>query len=145
MSNSDISTGWWLAKRPDGSASGWAPSAYLEEFASKPPPPPPPPVAARAPPPGPPASNGFNSNGSSLPAARGKPAPPPAPSKRPAGRKPVPAPPPRDSGYNTTSTADGSANVTPRESGGSMAGGLAEALRQRQAAMSAKRDDEDEW
>ncbi|KAF2756601.1 hypothetical protein EJ05DRAFT_532504 [Pseudovirgaria hyperparasitica] len=121
--------GWWLAKRLDGSASGWAPSAYLEEHTPKPAPPPPPPVAPRIVP-TPPTANGT--------AAKAKPTPPAPPAKRPAGKRAVPAAPAaRDSGYST--------NDTPRDSNGSMAGGLAEALRQRQAAMKGKSADDDEW
>lgn len=123
--------GWWLAKRLDGSAQGWAPSAYLEEHiqAAKPTPPPPPPPAAR-PVPTPP-------NGSAA-AAKAKPTPPAPPAKRPAGRKPAPPPAPRDSGYSTAESASNGAQP-------SMAGGLAEALRARQAAMSKKEEDDDDW
>lgn len=127
-------SGWWLAKRKDGSASGWAPSAYLEEiFIRQSVPPPPPPVAAaRTLPPGP-IANGGASNGM----AKAKPVPPAPPSKRPIGRKPAPLGQARDSGGESGSS-------TP--SGGGLAGGLAEALRQRQAAMTAKRDgDDDDW
>ncbi|KAB8596068.1 hypothetical protein FH972_025779 [Carpinus fangiana] len=128
--------GWWLAKRQDGSQSGWIPEAYVQEYIPPAPKPAPPP-AARAVPPPPPASNG---------AAKAKPAPPAPPSKRPAaaGKKPAPpAPPARDSAYGTNSD---SGTATPQSNGGGgLAGGLAEALRQRQAAMSNKRDDEDDW
>ncbi|KAK0660917.1 Myosin-1 [Lasiodiplodia hormozganensis] len=126
--------GWWLAKRLDGSAQGWAPSAYLEEVvqAAKPTPPPPPPPTGR-PVPTPP-------NGVAAAAAK-KPAPPAPPAKRPAGRKPAPPPAPRDSGYSTAeSGASNGGGGAP-----SMAGGLAEALRARQAAMNKKDDDEDDW
>ena len=103
--------GWWLASRLDKSVSGWAPSAYLEEYiVSKPVPPPP-----------------------------GRPKPPAPPAKRPAARKPV-ADTTRDSGYSGSGIDMGA-----RDSGGSIAGGLAEALRQRQAAMQAKGKREDEW
>ncbi|KAH0149596.1 myosin IC heavy chain, partial [Aureobasidium melanogenum] len=109
--------GWWLAKRMDGSASGWAPSAYLEEVVAKPAPPPPPPVQARAMPPAPPKANG---------AVAGKKMPPPPPAKRPAGRKPAP-PAPGGSGSGTDS---GTSTPT-----AGLAGGLAEALRARSKAM----------
>ncbi|EON64246.1 PLK protein kinase [Coniosporium apollinis CBS 100218] len=135
--------GWWLARRLDNSASGWAPSAYLEEYASKPaPPPPPPPVASRAVP-APPVANGVASSGMGA-GARAKPTPPAPPNKRPVGRKPAPPSAPRDSGY---SGSDRSGTSTPRDSNASasMAGGLAEALRQRQAAMHARKDHEDDW
>lgn len=134
--------GWWLARRLDNSASGWAPSAYLEEYASKPAPPPPPPVAPRAVP-APPVANGVASSGVGA-GARAKPTPPAPPSKRPVGRKPAPPSAPRDSGY---SGSDRSGTSTPRDSNASasMAGGLAEALRQRQAAMHARKDHEDDW
>lgn len=130
--------GWWLASRLNKSASGWAPSAYLEEVVNQPAPPPPPPVAPRAVP-TPPVLNGISSNGT-----RTKPAPPAPPAKRPAGKKPAPAPAPRDSGYSGSGTS--SSDTGARDSGGSIAGGLAEALRQRQAAMQGRRPaTEDEW
>ncbi|KAF2836566.1 hypothetical protein M501DRAFT_1007270 [Patellaria atrata CBS 101060] len=135
-----ISIGWWLARRLDSSASGWAPSAYLEEHIAKPTPPPPPPVAARPVPTPPTAASGNLANGST--GARAKPGPPVPPAKRPAAKKPTPAAAPRDSGY---SGSGASGTDTPRDSSGSLAGGLAEALRQRQAAMHARKDDEDEW
>jgi len=119
----DSPSGWWLASRLDKSSSGWAPSAYLEEVI----------VRAPAPPPPPPARP-----------ANGKPKPPAPPGKRPAARKPVSAvngDSGRDSGYSGSggSTVEGGA----RDSGGSIAGGLAEALRQRQAAMQGKKQEED--
>lgn len=120
------SLGWWLARRPDNSASGWVPSAYIEEVAAAPAPPPP--VAARPVPAA--SSNGVNGT-------RGKPTPPAPPSKRPvAGKKPLPAPAARDSGYDTNTT---------RDSGGSVAGSLAEALRKRQQAMNSEKKDDDDW
>jgi myosin-1 len=101
--------GWWLARNQAGTASGWVPSAYIEEI--KPP---------AAPP-------------------RSKPPPPAPPSKRPVGNKAsAGVPVGRDSGY---STQDAGA----RDSGGSVAGGLAEALRARQMAMNKGRREEDEW
>ncbi|KAF2806649.1 uncharacterized protein BDZ99DRAFT_573394 [Mytilinidion resinicola] len=131
--------GWWLASRMDKSESGWAPSAYLEEYASKPAPPPPPPVAPRAAP-APPPANGVSSNGG----IRGKPTPPAPPAKRPAAKKALPTPAPRDSGYSGSGAS--SSDIGARDSGGSIAGGLAEALRARQAAMQGRRPaQEDEW
>lgn len=112
-----ITLGWWLASRLDKSASGWAPSAYLEEVKSAAPPPPPPPPARPA---------------------NGKPKPPAPPTKRPAGRKPAPDS-ARDSGYSGSGVDGGG----PRDSSGSIAGGLAEALRQRQAAMQGRQKGED--
>lgn len=72
---------------------------------------------------------------------RGRPGPPAPPSKRPVGSRAAAATAPagRDSGY---STQDAGA----RDSGSSVAGGLAEALRARQAAMNnSKRNNDDEW
>lgn len=113
------------------------PSAYVKEVAVQPPPPPPPPPpTASRPVPSVPVINGVNDAGT-----KGKSVPPVPPSKRPVGKKPVPPTAPRDSGYQIgSSNAD---NV--RDSGSSVAGSLAEALRQRQAAMNSRRDDDDDW
>jgi myosin-1 len=115
------SNGWWLASRLDKSASGWAPSAYLEEVVER--------TSAPAPPPAPPARP-----------ANGKPKPPAPPAKRPAARKAVNGDSGRDSGY---SGSGGSTMESARDSSGSIAGGLAEALRQRQAAMHGRKAEED--
>ena len=148
-------TGWWLTKKLDGSAQGWVPSAYLTAEAAKPTPPPAPPAAPSFPSA---PTNGLVANGSSraIPTARTKPTPPAPPTKRPAGRKPAPPPAPRDSAVSMSSvgaggSGSGSGRVTPEPSsmagGGkpSLAGGLAEALRQRQASMQGKKDDDDDW
>jgi myosin-1 len=125
------------------SAQGWTPQAYLEEQvapAPKPAPPPPPPAPARAP-----ATNGT----SRIAAAKAKPTPPAPPMKRPiGGRKPMAAPDPRDSAVsmNSQDSSGGSGRATPNSIGNaSLAGGLAEALRQRQSAMQGKKDDDDDW
>lgn len=104
-------TGWWLARNQAGTASGWVPSAYIEEIK------PPPPAPMR---PG------------------GKPPPPAPPSKRPVSKQIAAAngaADGRDSGYSTQT----------RDSGGGVAGGLAEALRARQKAMSERKTEGDDW
>ena len=136
------STGWWLGKRLDGSASGWTPAAYLEEVRAAPPPPPPPPPAAvtRLPPPPAPAAAKVNG----APVVKAKPTPPAPPAKRPVrGAKPAASDAPRDSGYSNGGTPTGSGAVTPSGQGGgpSIAGGLAEALRARQKAMNSNEQD----
>jgi myosin-1 len=136
QANTNPFLGWWLARRKDNSASGWVPSAYIEEFVeAQPAAPPPPPIASR-PVPSAPVMNGINGT-----ATKGKPVPPTPPSKRPAGKKPAPPAAPRDSGYS----GSGASTDNTRDSGGSVAGSLAEALRQRQAAMHARKDDDDDW
>jgi myosin I len=147
-------SGWWLCKNLTTQAQGWAPAAYVEEIvqeARAPPPPPPPPAAPARPVPA------VAVNGSQAAARAGPPAPP---AKRPVagGRKPIPPPAPaRDSQASLGSTATLNSNSggsgansgrsTPNSvGGGSLAGGLAEALRARQTAMSGTRkDDDDDW
>ncbi|KAI9780028.1 MAG: class II myosin [Peltula sp. TS41687] len=159
--------GWWLAKKPNSSVQGWAPSAYLKEETSLP--------TRPALPPAPPSAgtDGFadpQTNGTahrSFPAmtvggggggtnTKAKPTPPAPPAKRPAGgarNKPAAPPAPRDSGVSLTSVAgsstevpDGSGRNTPSSSSNaSLAGGLAEALRQRQSAMQGRKDEDDDW
>ncbi|KAL8700696.1 MAG: hypothetical protein Q9224_000844 [Gallowayella concinna] len=141
--------GWWLSRKLDGSAQGWAPSAYLTPEVVKPTPPPAPPAAPSSHPP--PLTNGVVANGTSrpTPAVRVKPTPPAPPTKRPAGKKAAPPLAPRDSAVSMSSTGGGSGRVTPEPTpaGGkpSLAGGLAEALRRRQASMQGKKDDDDDW
>ncbi|MCJ1445284.1 MAG: class II myosin [Stictis urceolatum] len=137
--------GWWLAQKLDGTGKGWAPSAYLKEEPQAPPAPPP--VAARVPPPPRPAANGIASRPAA--AAKAKPTPPAPPTKRPIGKKPAPPPAPRDSAVSMSSITNGdSGRGTPdstRSGTPSLAGGLAEALRARQASMQGKKDEDDDW
>lgn len=135
--------GWWLCKNPKTGAQGWAPSAYVEEIEqarAAPPPPPPPPVAAPRPTPAAAVNGSVASTGRATP---------PVPAKRPVpgGRKPAPPPPARDSAVSlSTGSGTDSGRVTPNSiGGGSLAGGLAEALRARQSAMSGKKDEDDDW
>lgn len=104
------------------------PAAYVEEQAAAPPPPPPPAVSA-------PAQNGVR-----------KPPPPQPPAKRPIAAKKPASLQPRDSGMslgaNGGGSADGSRSNTPTPG---LAGSLADALKARQNAMSAKKDDEEDW
>lgn len=143
--------GWWLCMNMTTSVQGWTPESYLEEQvapAPKPTPPPPPPAAApRASPQ--PVTNGASAAAKAA-AAKAKPAPPAPPAKRPnmAGRKPVPPVAPRDSAVsiNSHDSSGASGRGTPSSvSNSSFAGGLAEALKQRQQAMHGKDDDDDEW
>ncbi|KAH8813206.1 P-loop containing nucleoside triphosphate hydrolase protein [Xylogone sp. PMI_703] len=125
--------GWWLGKNARG--QGWVPSAYLKEEA---PPPPAAPVVRPTPPAAPPHPNGA--------IAKAKPTPPAPPAKRPAaGRKPQLPLAPRDSGMsmnggNSSGTDSGRNTPTP-----SLAGGLAEALRARQAAVQKGGDEDEDW
>ena len=130
--------GWWLGKKLDGSAQGWAPSAYLAKEAPKPAPPPAPPAVV---------ASMVNGNGAvPQPGARAKPTPPAPPSKRPAAKKPAPTPAPRDSAVSMSSVGGPeSGRGTPDSGRPSLAGGLAEALRARQASMHGKRDEDDDW
>lgn len=140
--------GWWLCKNPQTGAQGWVPSAYVEEIEQQarahPPPPPPPPVAAVRPAPA------VTINGGNLAAGAtaGRSTPPVPPTKRPipGGRKPAPVPPARDSAVSLgTGSGTDSGRATPNSiGGGSLAGGLAEALRARQSAMSQRKDDDDD-
>ncbi|MCJ1477563.1 class II myosin [Lambiella insularis] len=137
--------GWWLAEKVNGSGQGWAPSAYLKEEipARAPHPPPPPPAPARHPIPTPQPS----ANGVSHPLVKAKPTPPAPPTKRPVAKKPAPPPAPRDSAVSMTMNGNGSGRATPEsgKGGPSLAGGLAEALRARQASMQGKPEEEDDW
>lgn len=124
--------GWWLVKRTTGEEQGWAPAAYLEELPRAPPP-----AVSRAVPPPPPV-NGRNSP--VPPSKAKKPAPPAPPAKRPnVGRKPAPG----AEGADRSSTASGSSGAG--SSTTSFAGGLAQALMNRQQAMQGKKDDDEEW
>ncbi|KAI9828899.1 MAG: class II myosin [Phylliscum demangeonii] len=149
--------GWCLAKKLHSAAQGWAPVAYLKEEAARPAPPPAPPAppssAARVVPL--PPLDVSQTNGSPAAAGRtaAKPAAPAPPAKRPVSRKPAvpPSATPRDSGVSLTSVNGGGAangsgrNTTSSSSNASLAGGLAEALRQRQSAMQGRKEEEDEW
>ena len=143
--------GWWLCKNPTSGMQGWAPAAYVEEIEQVRAPPPPPPVAPPRPvPAATPVANGVPKP---APATRAKPMPPAPPAKRPVGagsRKPIPPPAPaRDSAVSLgTASGTDSGRGTPNSlGGGSLAGGLAEALRARQNAMAGNRDkdDDDDW
>ncbi len=143
-----LSSGWWLAKKLDSSFQGWTPSAYLKEEALRPMPPPAPPVVRHVPPP-PPITNGVVANGAARPGGKAKPTPPAPPAKRPTttGKKPLPPPGPRDSAVSMASTnGSESGRDTPNSSSNvSLAGGLAEALRQRQMAMQGRKEDDNDW
>ncbi|KAM0712141.1 hypothetical protein Q7P37_011235 [Cladosporium fusiforme] len=121
--------GWWLGKRLDHSASGWVPAAYVEEVKQAPPPPP---VASRPAPPARPTPA----------AGRGKPTPPAPPAKRPAGRRPGPETPPRDSAYANGNSGAATPSSQNGPAAGGLAGGLAEALKARQKAMSGGQNDD---
>ncbi|SZF01843.1 unnamed protein product [Blumeria hordei] len=127
--------GWWLAKNTM-KQEGWAPSAYLKEELITPPPPPI--VSAKpAPPIAPPKANGVG------PVVRAKPTPPVPPAKRPISmRNSAVNPVLRNSAMSTNTNGSESGRNTPTPS---LAGGLAEALKARQAAMRKERDDDDEW
>lgn len=123
------------------SDQGWTPEAYLEEIAVQ--------AARPAPPPPPPAPKSAPNGNTTAAAAKSKPAPPAPPAKRPnvAGRKPL-APPSRDSAVsiNSQDSSEASGRGTPNSSSNaSLAGGLAEILRQRQSAMRPANEDEDDW
>lgn len=148
--NTNSHLGWWLGKKLDGSHQAWTPSAYLVPETPKPTPPPGPPATPSASP------HNTLTNGSTT--AKAKPAPPAPPQKRPtAGAKKAPLPPPggpqmRDSAVSMGSSGGGSGRETPssvdgKAGGVSLAGGLAEALRQRQASMQGRRGEEegDDW
>lgn len=138
--------GWWLCKNTQTGAQGWAPAAYVEEIEQvrAPPPPPPPPAA----PPRPTHVTTANGTTAHSQVTSGRPTPPVPPAKRPVpgGRKPAPNPPARDSAVSLgTGSGTDSGRATPNSiGGGSIAGGLAEALRARQNAMGHKRDDDDD-
>lgn len=142
--------GWWLCMNMTTSVQGWTPQSYLEEQVApvhKSTPPPPPPAGPRVV--SNPVTNGAATAAATAAAAKAKPAPP-VPSKRPnvAGRKPAPPAAPRDSAVsmNSHDSSGASGRGTPSSvSNMSLAGGLAEALRQRQQAMHGKEEDDDEW
>ncbi|KHJ35989.1 putative p-loop containing nucleoside triphosphate hydrolase [Erysiphe necator] len=124
--------GWWLVKNAS-SQQGWAPTAYLKKELIESTPA----LTSRPTPLAPPKAVG---NG---PVVRAKPIPPMPPAKRPvSGRKPGSGQTQRDSAMsiNTNDTASG--RSTPQSS---LAGGLAEALKARQAAMQRGRDEDDNW
>ncbi len=101
---------------------------------------PPPAPAFRPTPPPPPAAPKTNGHG---PVIRAKPTPPAPPAKRPAaGRKPALAPAPRDSGMSVNTNGADSGRNTPTSD---LSQGLAAALRARQSAMNADREERDDW
>ncbi|KAJ9628292.1 class II myosin [Knufia peltigerae] len=145
--------GWWLCKNVQTLKEGWTPTAYVEEIEqarAAPPPPPPPPAAPPRAVPVPVVANGHAKPGTPPVIGKAKPTPPAPPAKRPvpAARKPA-ASPARDSGMSLgTGSGTDSGRATPNSiGGGSLAGGLAEALRARQSAMSGRqtKDDDDDW
>ncbi|KIW56469.1 myosin-1 [Exophiala xenobiotica] len=145
--------GWWLCKNIQTHKEGWTPTAYVEEIEqvrAAPPPPPPPPAAPPRAVPTPVVANGHTRPSAPPVGAKAKPTPPAPPAKRPvpAARKPA-ASPARDSGMSLgTGSGTDSGRATPNSiGGGSLAGGLAEALRARQSAMSGRhgKDEDDDW
>ncbi|KAI1626654.1 myosin I [Exophiala viscosa] len=146
--------GWWLCRNAQTNAEGWAPTAYMEEIelsrAAPPPPPPPPAAPPRAAPTPSVVVNGHAKPAAPPVAAKAKPTPPAPPAKRPVpnARKPT-ASPARDSGMSLgTGSGTDSGRATPNSiGGGSLAGGLAEALRARQSAMSGRgaEKEDDDW
>jgi myosin I len=156
-------SGWWLCKNTQTNVQGWAPAAYVEEIIveQRAPPPPPPPTAPARPVPAvavngdPPAQSGGQAQLAAALAQRtGRPGPPAPPAKRPSpaglGRKPAPAPPPRDSAVSLSAggppSGGNSGRNTPNSQQGGLAGGLAEALRARQSAMSTReKEEDDDW
>ena len=139
-------TGWCLAKNSSTGTEGWAPSAYLKE---EPTAAPAPIQQARAPPPPPPgvATAPVTTNGTTRAVAKAKPTPPVPPAKRPIGKKSAAVPAPRDSAVSMGLNGD-SGRATPesvRSATPSLAGGLAEALRARQASMQGKKEEDDDW
>ena len=154
----ELSVGWWLVKKSDGSPNGWVPSAYLEEVAPEPVPlrAPPIPVPRAVPPPPPPSSsntngiNGANVTAHALP-VKAKPTPP-EPPKRPLvkGRKPPPPPNPRDSAVSMGTSSGGSGRATPDSTsdsakGPSLAADIASMIRARNSSMQGKKNDDDDW
>ncbi|KAK5467875.1 class II myosin [Exophiala xenobiotica] len=149
--------GWWLCKNIQTHKEGWTPTAYVEEIEQQaraaPPPPPPPPAAAPRAVPTPVVANGHARPSAPPVGAKAKPTPPAPPAKRPvpAARPKPAASPARDSGMSLGTGGSGtdSGRATPNSiGGGSLAGGLAEALRARQSAMSGTRhekDEDDDW